>query len=404
MKYLIVSSLIIMLLLLTLPPLVIARAQIALLGVSNTEVVAGGSFFAFINVTSLGTKPIVEFRLSISAPSTWSVEPYGAKGITAEGKDIDVRWQGNVAVYKGEGATTAHVAFIVRVPLQDMDVTRTISARGYLVVREGNDLRKYMVSGSKEIHVHRWEPLVFLNLSKSEVIPPSIIRANVTVLTGPPLHPTAMRNVVVRVEDTVRGLLYNETVEYWGFGRALSLRIPIRIPIDAPAGEQKVSVTVEYEVAGRRLRTYVDYPYKVMKPSSVKLDRIEVPRSVKMGQRFKVNATIVNPSSFRALDVEFHAKFMGRHEVIRLGGLDPGNFSVVSTSFIAEHPGNKSLTIWVTWEQEYPKKLRSFNKTYIIEVVEEERPYWILGLLALVIVIAAVKYLVKRKGTGKSQK
>ncbi len=404
MRYTAATSLIIMVLLLAVPSPRPTQAQIALLGVSDTEVVAGGFFYAFINVTSPGTRPIVEFKLSISTPSNWKVKPYGASGINAEGKKIKVRWEGDTAVYQGDGATTAHVAFIVQVPLQDMEVSRTISARGYLLVKEGGKLVKYAVTGSKQIYVHKWEPMVFLNLSKTEVVPPSIIIANVTVLTGPPLYPTAMRNVVVRVEDSVAGLLYNETVEYWDYHRALFARIPIKIPMDAPGGQQKVSVTVEYEVAGRRLRTYVDYPYKVIKPSSVKIEKIEVPREIKLGQKFKLNATVVNPSSFKALDVEFHVKFLGRHEVAKLGDLGPGNFSFVSIPLRAEEEGNHTVVAWVAWVQEYPKELKKSNETSrVVHIEAEEQWYWIVApVLLLVIAIAAVKYLVKRRRAEES--
>ncbi len=404
MKYTAATSLIIMVLLLAVPSPRSTQAQIALLGVSDTEVVAGGFFFAFINVTSPGTRPIVEFRLSISTPSNWKIEPYGASGINAEGKKIEVKWDGNTAVYQGDGATTAHVAFIIRVPLQDMEVSRTISARGYLLVKEGDKLVKYAVTGSKKIYVHKWEPMVFLNLSKTKVVPPSIIVANVTVLTGPPLYPTAMRNVVVKVEDSVTGLLYNETVEYWNYHRALFARIPIKIPMDAPGGQQKVSVTVEYEVAGRRLRTYVDYPYEVIKPSSVKIEKIEVPGEVRLGRRFRLNATIVNPSSFKALDVEFHVKFLGRHEVAKLGDLGPGNFSFVSIPLKAEEGGNHTIVAWVAWVQEYPKELKRSNETSnVVHIVEGEQWYWITApILLLVITIAAVKYLVKGRRAEES--
>ncbi len=404
MRYTAATSLIIMVLLLAVPSPRPTQAQIALLGVSDTEVVAGGFFYAFINVTSPGTRPIVEFKLSISTPSNWKVKPYGASGINAEGKKIKVRWEGDTAVYQGDGATTAHVAFIVQVPLQDMEVSRTISARGYLLVKEGGKLVKYAVTGSKQIYVHKWEPMVFLNLSKTEVVPPSIIIANVTVLTGPPLYPTAMRNVVVRVEDSVAGLLYNETVEYWDYHRALFARIPIKIPMDAPGGQQKVSVTVEYEVAGRRLRTYVDYPYKVIKPSSIKIEKIEVPREIKLGQKFKLNATVVNPSSFKALDVEFHVKFLGRHEVAKLGDLGPGNFSFVSIPLRAEEEGNHTVVVWVAWVQEYPKELKKSNETSrVVHIEAGEQWYWIVApVLLLVIAIAAVKYLVKRRRAEES--
>ncbi len=404
MRYTAATSLIIMVLLLAVPSPRPTQAQIALLGVSDTEVVAGGFFYAFINVTSPGTRPIVEFKLSISTPSNWKVKPYGASGINAEGKKIKVRWEGDTAVYQGDGATTAHVAFIVQVPLQDMEVSRTISARGYLLVKEGGKLVKYAVTGSKQIYVHKWEPMVFLNLSKTEVVPPSIIIANVTVLTGPPLYPTAMRNVVVRVEDSVAGLLYNETVEYWDYHRALFAKIPIKIPMDAPGGQQKVSVTVEYEVAGRRLRTYVDYPYKVIKPSSVEIEKIEVPREIKLGQKFKLNATVVNPSSFKALDVEFHVKFLGRHEVAKLGDLGPGNFSFVSIPLRAEEEGNHTVVAWVAWVQEYPKELKKSNETSrVVHIEAEEQWYWIVApVLLLVIAIAAVKYLVKRRRAEES--
>ncbi len=401
MKYIAAASLIIMVLLLTTPIPRPTEAQIALLGVSDTEVVAGGFFYAFINVTSPGSRPIVEFKLSISTPSSWKVEPYGASGINARGEKIDIEWDGNTAFYRGDGATAVHVAFLVRVPLQDMEVSRTISARGYLMVKEGGELRRYAVTGSKQIYVHKWEPFVFLNLSKTEVVPPSIIIANVTVFTGPPLYPTAMRDVVVKVEDSISGLLYNETVEYWSYHRGLSVRIPLKIPMNAPGGEQKVSVTVEYEVAGRRLRTYLEYPYRVIKPSSVRIERIDVPRRVELGRAFKLNATVVNPSSFKALDVELHVKFEGRHEVREIGDLGPGNFSFISLPLKATKGGNETLVAWVAWTQEYPRELRRSNETeYLIQVTREGPPYWIAvpAVFLLVMLVAAAKYLSKRRG------
>ncbi len=403
MRYLAIASLIIVVIL-ALPPINHVEGQIALLGVSDNEVVAGGSFFAFYNMTTQKDKPIVGFRLSLIVPKNWKITPYNASGITPEGKKIEIMWENGTAVYEGTGASVAHVAFRVQVPLEDMDVQRTIFAKGYLLVKEGNTIRKYIVTGKKEILVHRWEPLIFINLSKTEVVPPAILIAYVRVLTGPPLHPTAMRDVVVRVEDTATGPVYNETVKYWYYGRALDLRIPIKIPMSASGGEQKIYVTVDYEVAGRRLRSYVEYPYKILKPAEIRIDRINVPKEVNLGERIAVNATLLNPSSFKALDVEFHAKLGNDHRVVKVGSMEPGAFTYVNLTFTPKSMGNLTLTIWAVWEQEYPKEIKSLNETtYTIQVVRPSIPWWPFILLVVVIGIAAAEYMAKRRGGPKTE-
>ncbi len=407
MRYLILASLIMMILM--LPLVNNAEAQAALLGVSNTDVIAGSTFFAFYNITATKERPIVGFNLSLIVPKGWEITPYGASGITPSGDEIRIDWKGNNAIYEGTGASVAHVSFRVRVPLEDMDTKKTIFASGYILIKEGSTIRKYFVTGKKEITVHKWEPFIYLNLSKTEVIPPAILIAYVRVLTGPPLYPVAMRNVAVKVEDTVTGTLYNEKFGYWRFGYATDVRIPIKIPINASGGVQKVSVTVNYEVAGHKLRSYVEYPYKIIKPSEVKIDQISVPKKVEAGKYLILNATIVNPSSFKALGAEFHAKLGEDHRVVKLGDMKAGSFAHVSLKFkVPESERNLTLTVWTAWEQEYPKGVRILKGgTYNIQIIKPSSgisiSWWII--LALVVVAGAtIEYLVKRRGARKAEK
>ncbi len=405
MRYFIAASLIMMILL--LPVANHAKAQAALLGVSSTDVIAGSSFFAFYNITATKERPIIGFNLSLVVPSNWKVTPYGASGITPNGDEIKIKWEGNNAIYEGTGATVAHVSFRVTVPLEDMNLKRMIFASGYIIVKEGGVAKKYFVTGKKEISVHKWEPFVFLNLSKTQVIPPAIIIAYVRVLTGPPLYPVAMRNVVVRVEDTVTGTLYNEKFGYWKYGYATDVRLPIRIPLNASGGEQKVYVTVDYEVAGHKLRSYVEYPYKIMKPSEVKIDRIDVPKKVEAGKYLILNATVINPSSFEALGAEFHAKLDGDHKVAKLGDMKAGSFAHVSLKFkVPKSDRNLTLTVWTAWEQEYPKGVKVLKGgEYHIQVISSSPnisfPWW--SVLMLVVIGAAAEYVVKRRRDRKAK-
>ncbi len=406
MRYLIVASLIMMILMLPLANN--AEAQAALLGVSNTDVIAGSTFFAFYNITTTKDRPIIGFNLSLIVPSGWEITPYEASGITPSGDEIKIEWKGKNAIYEGTGASVAHVSFRVRPPLEDMDVKKTILASGYIIVKERGVARKYLVTGRKEIFVHKWEPFIYLNLSKTEVIPPAILVAYVRVLTGPPLYPIAMRNVVVKVEDTVTGTLYNEKFGYWRYGYATDVRIPIKIPLNASGGLQRVYVTVDYEVAGHKLRSYVDYPYKIMKPSEVKIDQINVPRRVEAGKYLVLNATIVNPSSFKALEAEFHAKLGEDHKVVELGDMEAGSFTHVSLKF--KVPGsrkNLTLTVWTAWKQEYPEGIKIMKGgTYNVQVIGPSSGItasWWLILALVVIAGAAVEYLVKRRRARKAE-
>ncbi len=406
MRYLIVASLIMMILM--LPIVNNAKAQAALLGVSNTDVIAGSTFFAFYNITTTKDRPIVGFNLSLMVPNGWEISPYGASGITPNGDEIKVEWKEKNAIYKGTGASVAHISFKVRVPLEDMNVKRTIFASGYIAVKEGGATKKYFVTGKKEIFIHKWEPFIFLNLSKIEVIPPAILVAYVRVLTGPPLYSVAMRNVLVKVGDTATGTLYNEKFGYWRYGYATDVRIPIKIPLNASGGIQKVYVTVDYEVAGHKLRSYVEYPYKIMKPSEVKIDQMNVPKKVKAGKYLVLNATIVNPSSFKALEAEFHAKLGEDHKVVKLGDMRAGSFAHVSLKFKIPRSGrNLTLTVWTAWKQEYPEEIKMMKEgTYNIQVISSSSGIstsWWLILALVVIAGAAVEYLVKRRRNRKAE-
>lgn len=373
------------------------EGQVALLGVSRTDVLAGDIFYAFYNITTVKDKPIVEFMLTVIAPQGWKVSPYKASGITMEGKDIEVVWNGSTAFYRGVGASVAHIAFQVWVPPQESGL-RSLGASGYIIVREGGELRRYEVVGSKQVNVHYWEPMVFLNLSKTEIIPPAILKASLRVLTAPPLYPADMRNVVVKVEDSVRGILYHETREYWPYGTVMDAQFPIEVPQSAPGGEQRVSVTVEYDAFGRRYSTRVDYSYKVIKPSRVEVERVEVPKEAYKGKPVEVRVVLINPSSFDAMDVEIHAQLGEDHQSKRLGNLAPGAYAISNLTFTPENSGKWNLTVWAVWTQEYPRTVNSTEKSvYELNVIEEGGAnVMILVAISLVIIIATAKYVLKR--------
>lgn len=385
----------------------IAEGQIALLGVSETDVIAGSMFYAFYNITTTKDKPIVEFELTVIAPKGWRVEPHRASGITMEGKDIEVKWNGSKAFYKGEGASLAQVSFIVWVPPHERG-SKSLEARGYIIVREGGEDKKQFVVGSKQVNVHQWEPMIFLNLSKTSVIPPAILKASLRILTAPPLYPADMRNVVVRVEDSIKGVIYQESREYWPYGTVMDANFPLEVPQNAPGGKQKVSVSVEYEVFGEKLSTTVDYPYEVVKPSKVEIERVEVPREVKVGEPLRVRVVLVNPSSFEAHDVEVHAQMGEDRQSKKMGDLDPGAYYVMNLTFKPEEPGDLNISIWAVWIQEYPRTLNvTERKVYEVKVeggslLNSEAVVLVAG--AVVLVGAAVKYYLKRRRTGEAKR
>ncbi len=376
-----------------------ASGQHVLLGISDNDVVAGGYFYAFYNMTAIPGKPIVGFKLSLLVPKGWTFRPYNASGITPKGERIKIGWLENgTAVYDGSGASVAHVAFRIKVPLNETDVRRSIFAKGYLLVKEGNGIRKYIVTGKKEVFVHKWEPLIYVNLSKEEIVPPAIVTAYVRILTAPPLYPTAMRNVDLRIETTTSGLLYNESVKYWPYGHAIDLKIPIKISSDVSGGEHKLTVTLRYEVGGNILKSIVEYPFKVLKPSKIDVN-VNVSNTVKVGYPVWVNASVINPSSFTAYNVELHAKVGDIHEVKRIGDIEPGSLEGVSIKINLKDEGNYTLSVWAIWEQEYPKEFRVLGVgNYTVEVVSEGIGIlWYIPLLMVVIIVAAaVKYKLGR--------
>lgn len=381
-----------------------AEAQVALLGVSETEILAGGTFYAFYNVTTVKDKPIVEFKLTVIVPSGWRLTPYKASGITMEGKDIEIVWDGSIAFYRGDGASLAQVSFLVWVPPYESGI-RSLGASGYVVVREGGELRKYNVVGSKQVKVHQWEPMVFLNLSKVELIPPAILKASLRILTAPPLYPADMRNVLIKVEDSIKGVVYQEMREYWPYGTVMDAQFPIELSQNAPGGEHKISVTVEYDVFGERYSTRVDYAYKVIKPSKVAIEGVEVTKEARVGEPIEVKVVLVNPSSFKATDVELHAQLGEQHQSKRLGDLAPGAYLIGSLTFKTNSPGKWNITVWAVWAQEYPKVTNSTEmKSYDVTVREETQiSAIIVVLIILVILIAAAKYVLKGRGVKKPE-
>jgi len=383
-----------------------SSGQYVLLGISDNDVVAGGYFYAFYNMTAIPGKPIVGFKLSLLVPKGWTFRPYNASGITPKGEKIKIEWLENgTAVYSGSRASVAHVAFRINVPLNETDVRRSIFAKGYLLVKEGNSIRRYIVTGKKEIFVHKWEPLVYVNLSREEVVPPAIITAYVRILTAPPLYPTAMRDVNLRVETTTSGLLYNESVEYWPYGHAIDLKIPIKISSNVNGGEHKLTVTLSYEVGGNILKSTVEYPFKVMKPSKIDANA-NISKIVKAGHPVWVNASIINPSSFTAHNVELHAKVGDIHEVKKIGDMEPGSLKGVSIKINLKDEGNYTLSVWAIWEQEYPREFRVLNVgNYTVEVVSEGLgiSWYVLPLVVVILVAAAVKYKLGRSRNKQTE-
>ncbi|MCC6028718.1 MAG: hypothetical protein LM591_00995 [Candidatus Korarchaeum sp.] len=377
-----------------------ASGQTALLGVSRTEVIAGDIFYAFYNITTTKDKPIIGFELTVIAPKGWKVERYKASGITIDGKDIKIEWNGSKAFYRGEDASLAQVSFLVWVPPYESG-PRTLEASGYILVREGGNVRRYDVFGSKRVNVHPWEPMVFLNLSKTNITPPGILKASVRILTAPPLYPADMRNVFVKVEDSIKGIVYQETREYWPFGTVMEAQFPIEIPQDAPGGKQIVRVTVEYEVFGSKLSTRVDYPYEVIKPSKVIIERVDVPKEIYLDEPLSLRVVVVNPSSFDALDVEVHAKLGEDHQSIKVGKLAPGDYAIENLTLKPTNVGEANLSVWVVWTQEYPRSTLMSEKKSLNVTVKERGSYLTIfaGLIVLVILVAAVKYVLKKRGT-----
>lgn len=399
------KSLVLSMLLVTLLMTVIyVKGQAALLGVSSTEILAGDTFYAFYNITTVKGKPIVEFKLTVVTPKGWKLNPHRASGITMEGKDIEVVWNGSTAFYKGDGASLAHVSFLIWVPPHEKGI-RGIEASGYIVVKEGDELKKYNVMGSKQVKVHQWEPMVFLNLSKTELIPPTILKASLRVLTAPPLYPTDMRNVLIKVEDSIRGVIYQEVREYWPYGTVMSAQFPIEISQNAPGGEQRVSVIVEYDVFGERYSTKVDYSYRVVKPSRVTVESVEVTKEARMGEPIEVKAVLVNPSSFDAMNVELHAQLGEDHQSRRLGDLAPGAYLIGNLTFKPRFAGRWNLTVWAVWTQEYPKITNlTERKSYEVVIREETQINVTILVVSLVVIcIATVKYVLKRRGAKKPE-
>ncbi|MCS7102669.1 MAG: hypothetical protein NZ992_02155 [Candidatus Korarchaeum sp.] len=394
-----------LILLATLPltPITI-EGQMALLGVSNTEVLAGDTFYAFYNITTIKSKPIVEFELTVIIPKGWKLSPYKASGITMEGKDIEVRWNGSTAFYRGDGASLAQVSFLVWVPPHERGV-RNLEASGYIVVKEGKEPRRYNVIGSKQVRVHQWEPMVFLNLSKVELIPPTILKASLRILTAPPLYPTDMKNVLIKVEDSVKGVIYQEVREYWPYGTVMDAHFPLEVSQSTPGGEQKVRVTVEYEVFGERYSTQVDYTYKVIKPSKVVIESVEVTKEARLGEPIEVKVVLVNPSSFDAMNVELHAQLGDDHWSRRLGDLAPGAYLISNLTFKTKGSGRWNVTVWAIWTQEYPKITNSTErKSYEVTVREETQINTIILAIPLAVIsVAATKYVLKKRGARKPE-
>jgi hypothetical protein len=379
-----------------------ASGQTALLGVSRAEVIAGDTFYAFYNITTTKDKPIIGFELTVIAPKGWKVERYKASGITMDGKDIKIEWNGSKAFYRGDGASLAQVSFLVWVPPYESG-PRSLEASGYILVREGGDVKRYDVFGSKQVNVHPWEPMVFLNLSKTNITPPGILKASLRILTAPPLYPADMRNVVIKVEDSIKGIVYQESREYWPFGTVMEAQFPIEIPQDAPGGKQIVSVTVEYEVFGSKLSTHVDYPYEVIKPSKVIIERVDAPKEIYLDEPLSLSVVVVNPSSFDALDVEIHAKLGEDYQSIKVGKLAPGDYAIKNLTLKPNKVGEANLSVWAVWTQEYPRNTLMSEKKSLNLTVKERGNYLTIfaGFIVLVILVAAVKYALKKRGTGE---
>ena len=381
-----------------------ANSQTALLGVSRTDVIAGDIFYAFYNITTTKDKPIIGFELTVIAPKGWRVERYRASGITMDGKDIKIEWNGSKAFYRGDGASLAQVSFLVWVPPYESG-PRSLEASGYILVREGGDVRRYDVMGSKQVNVHPWEPMVFLNISKTNITPPGILKASIRILTAPPLYPADMRDVFIKVEDSIKGTVYQESREYWPFGTVMEAQFPIEIPQDAPGGKQLVSVTVEYEVFGSKLSTRVDYPYEVIKPSKVIIEKLDAPKEIYFDEPLSLRVVVVNPSSFDALDVEIHAKLGEDHQSIKVGKLAPGDYAIKNLTFRPNKVGETNLSVWVVWTQEYPRNTLMSEEKSLNVMVKERGSYLPLlaGFIILVISVAAVKCVLKKRGVREPE-
>ncbi len=386
-------------------------AQNVLIATSADETLAGTPIGVTLRFEKGPRGKIVGFFLKIFIPKNWTIRVSEMEVIDPKGNYLtnEVKIINETAFeYHGEREVTAgHLTLIVTPPVYSPTKTYKFEVTGYLEVKTpSGDIVKAFVSGESKVLVRHWEPFVVMNLSKGIAEPPDIVVAQVVVSSRPPLPRADMKDVNVLITSSVSGVLFNKTILYWPYGHPAAVwRVPIKISPETKPGDHLIKVKVSYTIGSERFSTEVNGTFRVVKPSVVRVETLNYSKVVRGGYAW-INATLVNPSPYPARNVEFHVKLGNIHKVRTFKTIAPGEFVDLGMKIKVKSKGSLPVQVWLVWTSEYPKEIK--YKTLLnttIEVIEEENfnIYWLVPLVLVVLGVAAVKFLVKRRRSEKAK-
>ncbi len=387
-----------------------AKGQNVYVATSADETLAGQPIALTLRFEKGHRGKIVGFHLEVLVPKDWKRELIELEVINPEGeylsKDVKVINE-TIFEYRGEEVSAGHMTIKLTPPVYSPTKTYKFEVMGYLELDTPLGIQRAYVTGEAKVLVRHWEPFVLMNLSKGVAIPPDIVVVHVKVASSPPLPKADMKDVNVLITSSVTGVVFNKTILYWPYGHPAAIwRIPIKVQPDTKPGEHLIKVKVSYTLGKNRYSTEVNGSFIVEKPSVVRAEEVSYTKEIEPGKPAWVNLTLVNPSPFPAYDVEVHVRLGKKHVVKTIKKLEAAQFKEISFKFRTDalKEGNLSLQAWLVWKSEYPRETREkpFLNATIRIAPGGGVDYNIVALAVLAVLgVAAVKYVVKRRGDKK---
>ncbi|MGC9020168.1 MAG: hypothetical protein ACP5KE_03065 [Candidatus Methanodesulfokora sp.] len=394
-----------MLLILLIIQLIPVGAQYMNVSTTPAQVYAGGTATVMFNIVkSYPGKPesenkLLGFRVRFMLPEGWNATPKEIWGYDVKGNSLYGRgfWLDNrtVVVNRGEEIMEAWISIVVRVPAWETAGQKNIMAFINATIQYPNGtIKEVRAASAGNIYVKEFSPLIYLNLDKYSVAPPQTIQGNLTIALMSPLPDVSLSNVSVKINyqdiDILKRFFYKII-----YPSKLEIPFLLQVPVDAPAGDHKLEVSMSFIADGKLKEVHVSRNVSVIRPANISLEIVSMPERVFPWENASIIVKISNPSMFTAKNVQVHIEEDGILNTLKIGDMPPGYAENRKISMKLEKPVN--VFIWASWVNEGENAPRRTEK--IQRSISVGYPHYIYIIVVLIVIggLIYAKRAVKHK-------
>lgn len=381
------------------------KAQYMNVSTTPAEIYAGGTATVMFNIVkSYPGKPesgnkLLGFQVRFILPEGWNATPKEIWGYDARGNSLYGRgsWLDNrtARVNRGEEIIEAWISLVVRVPAWETAGQKSITVLINATIQYPNGtIKEIRAASTGYINVKEFSPLVYLNLDKYCVTPPQSIQGNLTIALMSPLPDVSLSNVSVKVNyqgrEVLKRLFYKII-----YPEKLEIPFLIQVPIDAPAGDYKLEVSISFFAGGKSKDLHISRNISVIRPANISLEIISFTDRISPWENASVIVKISNPSAFTAKNVQVHVEEDGILNTLKIGDMPPGYAENRKISMKVERSVN--IFIWASWMNEGESAPRRTEK--IQRSISVGYPYYIYAIMLLAVIggLVYAKRAIKHK-------